>query len=145
MRTTLSGRGCRCTHCEVPRKHRCCHWHSRCALSPTHRFCTALNFHFVPKFSSFCHAAAIHHIVIFAHVLHRRNTSFEVWYLRDAHENDHVDEVKSANILSHGECAQCDDVLTHKKNRTKHTQVFVLMCAMWKSVFVVMSSFVSVS
>ena len=47
--------------------------------------------------------------------------------------------------LSHGECAQCDDVLTHKKNKTKHTQVFVLMCAMWKSVFVVMSSFVSVS
>ena len=24
--------------------------------------------------------------------------------------------------LSHGECAQCDDVLTHKKNKTKRTQ-----------------------
>ena len=47
--------------------------------------------------------------------------------------------------LSHGECAQCDDVLKHKKNRTRRTQVFVLMCSMWKSVFVVMSSLVSVS
>ena len=42
-------------------KHRCCHWHSCCALSPTRRFSTFLNFHFV---------------------LHRRNTSFEVWYLQ---------------------------------------------------------------
>ena len=25
MRTTLSGSGCWCTHCQVPRKHRCCH------------------------------------------------------------------------------------------------------------------------
>ena len=47
--------------------------------------------------------------------------------------------------LSHGECAQCDDVLTHKKNKTKRTQVFVLMCSVWKSVAVVMSSLVSVS
>ena len=76
MRTTLSGCGCKCAHCEVPRKHRCCHWrsyrgvsrkhkcchsHSRCASSPTHRFSTFLNFHFVPKFSSCCHAVTIHH------------------------------------------------------------------------------------
>ena len=76
MRTTLSGCGCRCTHCEVPRKHRCCHWrsyrgvsrkhtcrhwHSRCALSPTHSFSTFLNFHFVNKFSSCCHVVTIHH------------------------------------------------------------------------------------
>ena len=27
--------------------------------------------------------------------------------------------------LSHGECAQCDDVLTHKKNRTRHSSVRV--------------------
>ena len=42
MRTTLSGSGCWCTHCEVPRKHRCCHWHSRYALSPRHKFSTFL-------------------------------------------------------------------------------------------------------
>ena len=47
--------------------------------------------------------------------------------------------------LSHGECAQCDDVLTHKKNMTKRTQMFVLMCSVWKSVSVVMSSLVWVS
>ena len=75
MRTTLSGCGCKCTHRKVPRKHRCCHWrsyrgvsrkhrcchwHSRCALSPSHRFSTFLKFHFVSKFSSCCHAVAIH-------------------------------------------------------------------------------------
>ena len=47
--------------------------------------------------------------------------------------------------LSQGECAQCDDVLTHKKNRTRRTQVFVLMCSVWRSVAVVVSSLVSVS
>ena len=51
-RTTLNGSGFWCTHCEVPRNHKCCHWHSRCALSPSHRFSTFLNFHFVFKFST---------------------------------------------------------------------------------------------
>ena len=46
--------------------------------------------------------------------------------------------------LSHGECAQCDDVLTHKKNRTRRTQVFVLMWSVWKTAMVIMSSLVSV-
>ena len=61
MRTTLSGSGCKCTHCEVSRKHTCRQWHSRCALSATLGFSTFLNFHFVNKFSSCCHAATIHH------------------------------------------------------------------------------------
>ena len=61
MRTTLSGCGCRCTHRAVPRKHRCCQWSARCALSPTQRFSIFLKFHFVPKFSSWCYAVAIHH------------------------------------------------------------------------------------
>ena len=41
-------------------------------------------FHFVPKFSSCCHVVAIHHhfpCSHFAHVLHRIDLSFEVWYL----------------------------------------------------------------
>ena len=60
---------------------------------------------------------------------------------------DEMDDKHKTHDLSHGECAQCDDVLTNKKNRTRrtHTQVFVLMCSMWNSVVVVMSSLVSVS
>ena len=39
-----------------------------------------------------------------------------------------MDDKHKTHDLSHGECAQCDDVLTHKKNRTRRTQMFVLMC-----------------
>ena len=52
----------------------------RIMLCHPHRFSTFLDFHIVPKFSSCCHAVAIHHNFCL-HVLHRGNTSFEVWYL----------------------------------------------------------------
>ena len=35
VRTTLSECGQWSAHRAVPRTHECCHWHSRCALSPT--------------------------------------------------------------------------------------------------------------
>ena len=40
-----------------------------------------------------------------------------------------MDEKHKTHDLSHGECAQCDDVLTNKKNKTKrtYTQMLVLM------------------
>ena len=45
-------------------------------------------------------------------VYHAGNRKGESRARRDAHEDDHVDEVKGANILSHGACA--DDVKTLK-------------------------------
>ena len=42
-----------------------------------------LDFHFVPKFSTCCHAVIIHKKLLplfFKHVLHRGNTSFKVWF-----------------------------------------------------------------
>ena len=45
----------------VSRKHTCRHWHSHFALSPTHRFPTFLNFHFVNKCSLCCHPVTVHH------------------------------------------------------------------------------------
>ena len=44
VRTTLSGCGQWSAHRALPRKHECCHWRSRCALSRTHRFSTFANF-----------------------------------------------------------------------------------------------------
>ena len=47
--------------------------------------------------------------------------------------------------LSHPVHVQCMTMRSHKMNETKHTQVFVFMCSVWKTVMVVMSSLVSVS
>ena len=80
----------------VSRNHWCCHWRPRHALSPSHRqFWT---FHF-SEFSTSCPNS--HPIVMLyqfiltfslwpfcAHVLHRGNTSFEVWHLQLAKWRD---------------------------------------------------------
>ena len=44
-------------------------------------------------------------------------------------DEDEMDEKHKTHDLSHGECAQCDDVLTNKKNKKKrtYTQMLVLM------------------
>ena len=66
---------------ECSRKHECCHWHSRCALSPTHRFSTFLDFPFVPRFSFCCHAVIIHHNFLPVVILHTFCTE-EIRHLR---------------------------------------------------------------
>ena len=52
-------------------------------------------------------------------------------------------QVDTTYDLSHG--AVCNVTIRwHKMNKTMHTQVFMLMCSVWKTVMVVMSSLVSV-
>ena len=51
--------------------------------------------------------------------------------MNDGHSSD----------LSHAvQCAMYDDALTQERDNALYTQVFVLMCSMWKTVSVVMSS-----
>ena len=97
---TFRGSGCWCTHCEVPRKHRwchwrschgvsrkhrCCHWHSRCAWSPSHKFSTFLNFplrvQILILLSCCSNSSSLFPVAIFCTRSARGNTSFEVWYL----------------------------------------------------------------
>ena len=84
----VSGSGQWCTHRAVPRNHRCCHWRPRLALSPSHR--QFWIFHF-SEFSTSCpksHLVVMLYqfiitfpVAILCTLLHRDNTSFEVWYL----------------------------------------------------------------
>ena len=74
------------SHRAVPRNHECCHWRPRHAVSPSnHVQSTIINFHFLSQFSSRCLTVSIHHhffpVAILCTLLHRENTSFEVWYL----------------------------------------------------------------
>ena len=74
-----------CSRHAVPRNHRCCHWRPRHALSPCNHNPLSCIFHFLSQFSSCCqtfNSSSLFPVAILCTLLHRENTSFEVWYLQ---------------------------------------------------------------
>ena len=75
-----------CPRHGVPRNHRCCHWRPRHALSPSnHVPSTIMNFPpLVPiliLLSDCINSSSLFPVAILCTLLHRENTSFEVWHL----------------------------------------------------------------
>ena len=85
----VSGSGRWCTHRAVPRNHGCCHWRPRHALSPSHRQFWIFHFLNFPHrvqililLPSCINSSSLFPVAILCTLLHRENTSFEVWYLQ---------------------------------------------------------------
>ena len=75
-----------CPRHAVPRNHRCCHWRPRHALSPSnHVSSTIMNFPLLVPIlillSDCINSSSLLPVAILCTLLHRENTSFEVWYL----------------------------------------------------------------
>ena len=82
----VSGSGRWCSHRAVPRDHECCHWRPRHALSPSnHVQSTIMNFPLLVPIlnllSDCINSSSLFPVAILCTLLHRENTSFEVWYL----------------------------------------------------------------
>ena len=75
-----------CPRHAVPRNHRCCHWRPRHAWSPSnHVPSTIMNFPLLVPIlillSDCINSSSLVPVAILCTLLHRENTSFEVWYL----------------------------------------------------------------
>ena len=97
----VSGSGHWCSHRAVPRNHECCHWRPRHAVPRNHRCChwrprhalspsnhvpsTIMNFPLLVPIlillSDCINSKSLFPVAILCTILHRDNTSFEVWYL----------------------------------------------------------------
>ena len=70
----------------VPHNHGCCHWRPRHALSPSnHVPSTIMNFPLLVLIlillSDCINSSSLFPVAVLCTLLHRENTSFEVWYL----------------------------------------------------------------
>ena len=82
----VSGSGHWCSHRAMPRNHVCYHWRPRHAFSPSnHVQSTIMNFPLLVPIlillSDCINSSSLFPVAILCTLLHRENTSFEVWYL----------------------------------------------------------------